>query len=71
MSTQITKEMVLSLYRNILKSSNKLKYTDKDYFKRRVRQEFELIGKTKHFSEQTRAKMYKKGVEFLRDGGII
>lgn len=32
---------VLQLYRNLLRYSRELKFTDKNYFKKRVRQEFE------------------------------
>lgn len=37
----LSKEAVLSLYRSILRRGNNLQYTDKSYYMKRVRAEFE------------------------------
>jgi len=74
----VTKRDVLSLYRKILRKGNQtIKYSNIDYFKRRIREEFEMandmsIGDKKK-RNLIREKMYRKGEEFLNNnnGGII
>lgn len=73
----ISKRDVLSLYRKILRKGNEsLQYTNKEYFRRRIREEFEMadqmIGDSKK-RQTIREKMYRKGMEFLNSniGGII
>lgn len=73
----VTKRDILSLYRRILKTGNEtIRFTNKEYFKRRVREEFEMaeeiVGDKKQ-RDLIRDKMYGKGVEFLEKkiGGII
>jgi Txe/YoeB family toxin of Txe-Axe toxin-antitoxin module len=44
MIEEINKIKILSLYKNLIKKSKNLKYTDQKYFQRRIKEEF-LIGK--------------------------
>ena len=73
----VSKREILSLYKRILKTGNEtIKYTNKEYFRRRIREEFEMadeiVGDKKQ-KDFIRNKMYEKGVEFLEKkiGGII
>ena len=63
---KVNKLQILSLYRKILrKGKTQLKFTDKDYFKRRMRLEFST--KPTSFNEEMRTKMYevrKKNIFF-------
>jgi hypothetical protein len=54
---KVSKFQILSLYRKILKDSKiKLKYTDKEYFRKRMRLEFTV--KPKNFDETMKHTMY-------------
>ncbi|KAL9654296.1 hypothetical protein ABK040_010327 [Willaertia magna] len=72
----VSKQDVLSLYRKILKQGmTTIKYSNKDYFKKRIREEFEVASKIVNKKERAvlQDKMYKKGLEFLEKniGGIV
>lgn len=62
----------LLLYRRLLKmGQSTLTLTDKDYFRRKVRYEFEVVGRKT--SSRVRGLMFEKGVWLLENklGGII
>ncbi|KAL0485104.1 arginine tRS [Acrasis kona] len=68
----VTRFMVYQLYRSIMKKSADIKHTDIDYFRLRVRQEFDLVAKGREYTPETRLRMYQKGKDFLKDlGGVI
>lgn len=64
-----TSREVIALYRNLLKYRNGLQYTDKDYFYRRVRFEFE---KNKYLvSKEEINFQVLKGKTFLQKGLLV
>ncbi|XP_046391635.1 MIEF1 upstream open reading frame protein [Ischnura elegans] len=51
---------VLSLYRSLLRYGKELKYTDRNYFNRRIRREFK---RNKNLSPEESAFQYEVGIE--------
>ena len=52
----------LCLYRSLLRYSKRLELTDKDYFRRRIRKEFEL---NRNSNVETAERQLKRGVKLL------
>lgn len=67
----ITKIEILCLYRNIIRHSKRLRFTDKDYFLTRVRQEFTTIPPG--FDDKMKQIMYEKGLSMYKNkvGGFL
>ena len=59
----------LSLYRQLLRYGQNLRYTDKDYFSARIREEFE---KYRHLSDESEIEWaLKKAEAFLKKGRVV
>ena len=54
-----TRQQILTLYKSCLKYANQVKFTDKDWLKQRIKQEF-MASKSENLDFS-----YKKGLKFL------
>lgn len=64
-----TRQQVLQLYRHLIKYGNQLQFTDKKYFKNRVREEFR-----KHKELESAEEVlfnYQRGETLLKNGRIV
>lgn len=59
----VDKKLILQLYKDFYKYGKQLKYTDKEYFYRQIRAQFENNNQSDL--------SYKKGLEFLKKKRII
>ncbi|CAL7941651.1 unnamed protein product [Xylocopa violacea] len=63
------KSGVLKLYKDLLRYGENLKYTDKTYFRRRIRQSFK---KNKDLVDQTEINFqFQKGQKFLENQRVV
>ncbi|KAI8912261.1 hypothetical protein DFJ77DRAFT_467508 [Powellomyces hirtus] len=71
MSLSIDRTQVLRLYRRLLASSRALKYTDKDYYRLRVREAFRANQDVADPIKQQR--LFKRGTFILENemGGLL
>jgi len=51
MNTKVEVRLVLSLYKKLMRYSNSLKYTDKDFYARRIRTEFNKYRNSRDSNE--------------------
>ncbi|XP_034257065.1 MIEF1 upstream open reading frame protein [Thrips palmi] len=66
---KISTNQVLGLYRNLLRYGQQLKFTDQNYFKERVREEFRTNRNVT--SEDKIEFFYKKGKSLLERKRIV
>ncbi|XP_042121014.1 mitochondrial ribosome and complex I assembly factor AltMIEF1 [Peromyscus maniculatus bairdii] len=66
-----SREVVLSLYRALLRQGRELRYTDRDFYFASIRREFRKNQKLEDL--EAREKQLEKGLVFLRSrlGGLI
>ncbi|XP_071446092.1 mitochondrial ribosome and complex I assembly factor AltMIEF1 isoform X1 [Hetaerina americana] len=65
---QPSPNQVLSLYRSLLRYRKQLKYTDKNYFSKRIRKEFE---RNRTLAPEESVFQYERGLVFLQNKRVI
>ena len=69
MSCIVSRTQILRLYKDLIRYSNRLEFTDRDYYLKRARQEYR---KNQHLEKQEDIEFFfEKGQAFLKNSRLI